>query len=569
MKKKLTKFLVLFGTILILGASNALAVEFNVYYNPGPYNEAHEDAPIVSMNITTVQYSASWANENNTTDKDYTMSEVTIAGTKLFTATLPNGNVFVGFSAVNTKGETVYEGLMTVDGDIPSPRDEILAKSGNNYVYSSLTTVSYTKNNAITSTSVKSSGYQTVLQWQYNASEMIEGTSITLTYGQPLDFSLTSLNPSANNSIDFNVEGGTPSDYVIKKPSITFKNAGTYVLTGMTTDGATFSACNNPVLTVNIEKATLGLLPSDDIEPQAWSDAGNTFTVMSWDKSLSFDVSDFVVEITPNFSTEESGTLLSWQENQMNGLLESKHNVDGKYYESSYSLSKIESGDYYELQVTGQFPVSGEYTVTVTPAATITNGVVINPETTTVTLYPNIDLSYTDYTVTNDQGETTQINRRDGFNINGYQMANNTINYPMNEAGTSLVGNYGNAVVYTPGNYYDEIKYLLSASELTVDEAGKQLQNLNEKNTIDLTDLYSTSPLYLYVVLEKNGVSSPLVAPILVQRVDYTTGVEVIEENNESEGIFTYYNLHGVKVDNPRNGIFIKVGGNKVEKVIK
>ena len=45
-----------------------------------------------------------------------------------------------------------------------------------------------------------------------------------------------------------------------------------------------------------------------------------------------------------------------------------------------------------------------------------------------------------------------------------------------------------------------------------------------------------------------------------------TTGVEGIEAEN---GEVRYFNLQGVKVNNPDKGVFVKVTGNKVEKVVK
>ena len=43
-------------------------------------------------------------------------------------------------------------------------------------------------------------------------------------------------------------------------------------------------------------------------------------------------------------------------------------------------------------------------------------------------------------------------------------------------------------------------------------------------------------------------------------------GVENIEIDNNAPAV--YYNLQGVKVANPENGVFIKVQGNKASKVL-
>ena len=49
--------------------------------------------------------------------------------------------------------------------------------------------------------------------------------------------------------------------------------------------------------------------------------------------------------------------------------------------------------------------------------------------------------------------------------------------------------------------------------------------------------------------------------------VDATTGIESIEAENNAPAV--YYNLQGIKVANPENGIYIVKQGNKVTKVVK
>ena len=45
--------------------------------------------------------------------------------------------------------------------------------------------------------------------------------------------------------------------------------------------------------------------------------------------------------------------------------------------------------------------------------------------------------------------------------------------------------------------------------------------------------------------------------------ISYTTSVDV-NEINASEADNEYYNLQGVKINNPENGIFVDKNGNKV-----
>jgi hypothetical protein len=57
------------------------------------------------------------------------------------------------------------------------------------------------------------------------------------------------------------------------------------------------------------------------------------------------------------------------------------------------------------------------------------------------------------------------------------------------------------------------------------------------------------------------------VAEKLIFAVDSTSGVENFETEDANAPV-EYYNLQGVKVTNPSNGIFIKVQGNKASKVL-
>ena len=50
--------------------------------------------------------------------------------------------------------------------------------------------------------------------------------------------------------------------------------------------------------------------------------------------------------------------------------------------------------------------------------------------------------------------------------------------------------------------------------------------------------------------------------------VDVTTAIETVAADFDENAPVEYYNLQGVRVANPANGIFIKRQGNKVEKVL-
>ena len=58
---------------------------------------------------------------------------------------------------------------------------------------------------------------------------------------------------------------------------------------------------------------------------------------------------------------------------------------------------------------------------------------------------------------------------------------------------------------------------------------------------------------------------TPRIAPILIEATTETgiTGIEA--ENGEA----VYFNLQGVRVENPENGIFIRVQNGKAVKIMK
>lgn len=50
-------------------------------------------------------------------------------------------------------------------------------------------------------------------------------------------------------------------------------------------------------------------------------------------------------------------------------------------------------------------------------------------------------------------------------------------------------------------------------------------------------------------------------------KVDMLSGIASVDSENASEAV--YYNLQGVRVDNPANGVFVRVSGGKATKVVK
>ena len=68
------------------------------------------------------------------------------------------------------------------------------------------------------------------------------------------------------------------------------------------------------------------------------------------------------------------------------------------------------------------------------------------------------------------------------------------------------------------------------------------------------------------IVITKSATgNNPVISSLtIVYKTDTTSGLTTVT----SEETVEYYNLQGVRIDNPDNGIFIKKTGNKVEKVV-
>ena len=63
-----------------------------------------------------------------------------------------------------------------------------------------------------------------------------------------------------------------------------------------------------------------------------------------------------------------------------------------------------------------------------------------------------------------------------------------------------------------------------------------------------------------------NAVFSRYSKPVYLEK---ELGIESVAIVEEAEAQPVYYNLHGMRINNAQNGAFIKVTGDKVEKIIK
>ena len=356
-------------------------------------------------------------------------------------------------------------------------------------------------------------------------------------------------------------------DYEIDNNVITFKKAGTYQVTASLDDAEGYHSAEPLVLTANI--AALDVTENSDLTAKAWDKENLDFTVLTIESSVVTE-DDFEISVAPKYTptpypTTRPDNFIEWAWDQMEGIRDSNP-IDGYYplTNPTYTHSVQDNG----LVVTGHFPESGSYTVTVTSKD---ESVTIDGQTSkdiTVNVTPNPALTYSDYTVTftNEKGqtETSKIEGPDGININGMQINGGSIEYPYNET-DGLWGDVTNARFYTPGIYNATVKYVLSDTNIdTTTTADFQTM---EGQTINISRLAETTPLYLYFFIEKNGVASEVEPVTLIKSTTIPTAVDSIEASEEGEAV--YYNLQGVRVENPEHGIFVKVVNGKATKVVK
>lgn len=326
------------------------------------------------------------------------------------------------------------------------------------------------------------------------------------------------------------------------------------------------------------ETETTKLTVIKDIEPQVWIEGDTKLHLIELGTEDSVSAENFNVTVKPNFEEitqpdENASTLLWWEWDQMEGIMKSGQKVDGYYPtdEPEFTLSvETEAGINY-LTVAGHFPVSGTYTIEVT--STDENITFDGDNYTTVDVCPNINLMYAkeysvEHSVTDSGGnkspQTTKVGGGDTINLSGIKFSDGLDYYYYDEA-TGKFPDGTDLILYTPGNYLDNIKYAVSPTDFT-DES--QLRTC-EDHVIDVSALNDSEKIYITVMIEKNGLKSETIHWTLEKTNDNTmTSVEDIEaEEADAE----YYDLNGLRVNanNLTKGIYIVKKGNTVTKVIR
>lgn len=205
----------------------------------------------------------------------------------------------------------------------------------------------------------------------------------------------------------------------------------------------------------------------------------------------------------------------------------------------------------YDIRITA--PCSGIYNLSIVPRVganvNLVNETGVDISKLVVEIYPNLYGTF-----------GTENNAAQGFNINGYTFTpptegkeNYTILIPVYE-------DFANAMAYIPGTYFSSPLDVNTSLYNNVKRREDALQSVFA-TPVDLSSLNTEDETELNVGVTKNGASHTF--SFVVQK-DVSTGVGLVPKEN-TEAVF--YNLHGIKVNNPEKGVYIKVEGGKTSKV--
>lgn len=246
--------------------------------------------------------------------------------------------------------------------------------------------------------------------------------------------------------------------------------------------------------------------------------------------------------------------------------------VDGVYY--PFEVSAEYDGEDLTYSVTGNFPCSGAYTLTISPVEGSGYEFVATP--IDVVVKPNLQLMYGDIP---------------GFNINGCGFTpgeRGDIQYPkMSSTDKTLwepsyVEN-GQTVyrsfAYTPGIYFAtnlEVEVTQSTDDAgtSSDQESEEVGGSERRVKRNANSNYYGASLSLsgltggsvVATITKNGVSSDKTYFALTPTDNMPTGVEAIGAEDDE---VRYFTPQGLQVKNPRPGeIYIVVKGGKASKVL-
>lgn len=265
------------------------------------------------------------------------------------------------------------------------------------------------------------------------------------------------------------------------------------------------------------------------------------------------------------------------------GVDHDEHLVDGFYRDGTIEVSVKEmttpitgynpTDGYKAYDVTFKgIPCSGVYTMKVT--SKIPDQYDIKPNETTVYIYPNLTAEYgTRY---DGQGENV-VNY--GFNVEGFTLTNDDSNeVSIIKINSSFMNNnkdnMGALSCFMPGTYFASEFTATSGQNPYVSKPNAVKRNASyaagdytSEAITNLSALKDGVSDNLSVYVKKNGAQAKYNFVVAAQEGgNVATGIDSVEAVEDGEAV--YYNLQGVKVQNPEHGIYVKVQNGKAEKVV-
>lgn len=371
---------------------------------------------------------------------------------------------------------------------------------------------------------------------------------------------------------------------------MTLNKAGNYTITASLPEDYSSDYYGIQPSTLNVAVAALDVTVSwGSPDPQAFNPAGaNTMEgvlAITSSSELTYGTNgDYTISVVPvdgdNWTKAGNSNLTTAYEqaftgstgslmDQLNALGGVNVRVDGFYSEVGVddinpALSSSSSNDEnttYTYNVAVTFPCSGEYTLAFVPNSDENYAVsyVNDASSSTIQIYPNLVATF-----------GTGKGAEKGFNVSGYQVGEEEDGYYVVAIKDDLANmdNFlKNCIGFIPGTYF--ASSLTTSAYQTQQVKARKVTGADIKYRVDLdlTGANTTDGKFFTVNVTKNGVTGSYnFKAITSANYNTSTGVEGIEAPEEGEAV--YYNLQGVKVENPEKGLYIKVVGGKSEKVI-
>lgn len=366
--------------------------------------------------------------------------------------------------------------------------------------------------------------------------------------------------------------------YTFDNGTLTFNHAGTYNVISQVSDNVTGYHSDQISLVANIEPkiVTFAEGASEALGQPFGTSGVTTFNdLFNLSEELTYGT-DFTVSVATTGDTENwaKGSTLEELQTALEEVTQATlwkqysdlgtTSIDGFLDAAKLGVNQVDKSDtkyndktYYN--VTLGIPCSGVYTVTVN--VTNPNYKADGQTSYDIAVYPNLRGKFGgDY----------------GFNINGYTFTSestgesdpNQIILPETETDAQLK----NATGYIPGTYFAN-SFSISTEKSDASNikrrAGYDFANTPYMSIVDLRQLNESAitSLPIYVSISKNGASHTWEFTVEKgSEFGVSTGIEGI---TSEEGEAVYYNLQGVRVENPEHGIFVKVVNGKATKIVR